>query len=136
MDRAEAVREMTFEEEAALYQQEAKTIFAKEDVGCEAPPINHTVRRGMRIIRKAREEIAALREQEPKWISVKERLPEYTKRVIVCDVRARNRYIGIWSLEKDPDDGSDCWEDNCGWWQSFEEVTHWMPLTELPEVEV
>lgn len=89
MDRAEACREMTFEEEAALYQKEAKAIFEKEDVGCEAPPINHTVRRGMRIIRKALEEITALREQvslengkqaseekTSEWISASERLPQ------------------------------------------------------------
>ena len=50
----EAVREMTFEEEAALYEKEARELFAKENPGYEAPPINHTVRRGMRIISKAR----------------------------------------------------------------------------------
>lgn len=53
----EAVREMTFEEEAVLYEKSARELFAKESPGCEAPPINHLVRRGMRIIRKAREEI-------------------------------------------------------------------------------
>ena len=140
MDRAEAVREMTFEEEAVLYQQEAKAIFAKEDTSCEAPPINHTVRRGMRIIRKAREEIAALREQERKgveidtvkneWIRVEERLPKSQADVLV---------VAFWH---------ECWQTMIGWHSDSGErwrvitphgerepggVTHWMPLPEPPK---
>ena len=72
------------------------------------------------------------REQEQsKWISVKERLPEYEQRVLVCDVR--DNYVGIWSLEKDTDDGTDYWEDDAGWCQPFSEITHWMPLPEPPK---
>jgi len=138
MDRAEAVREMTFEEEAALYQREAKAIFAKEDTSCEAPPINSTVRRGMRIIRKAREEIAALREQESlaekqatsEWISVKDRLPEDMGDALV---------VAFWHER---------WQTMIGWcrkaeaeWRVYTShgemrpggVTHWMPLPEPPK---
>ena len=61
----EAVREMTFEEEAVLYEKAARELFAKETPGCEAPPINHLVRRGVRIIRKAREEI---KRQHGRWV--------------------------------------------------------------------
>ena len=69
-----------------------------------------------------------------RWIPVTERLPEYDARVLVADVRSENNYVGIWTLEKDPDDSSDCWFDSGGWWSAFDEVTHWAPLPELPEV--
>lgn len=121
MDRAEAVREMTFEEEAVLYQKEAKVIFAKEDTSCEAPSINHTVRRGMRIIRKAREEITTLREQEPKWINVKERLPS-NEDVVLCVTKNNRPFV--------------CRYDQ--YWKRWRvsgnvKVTHWMPLPKPPE---
>lgn len=69
------------------------------------------------------------------WISVKDRLPEYGKDVLVCDCNSRN-YISVWSLEKDTDGGTNYWEDCRGWWQSFDEVTHWMPLPEPPKEDV
>lgn len=68
-----------------------------------------------------------------RWIPVTERLPEYDVRVLVTDVRSENHYVGIWTREKDPDDGSDCWFDSAGWWSAFDEVTHWQPLPEPPE---
>lgn len=49
-------REMTFEEEAALFEKEAKEIFDKEKKDCESSFEVCVIRRGMRIIRKAREE--------------------------------------------------------------------------------
>ena len=67
------------------------------------------------------------------WISVKDRLPEHGTNVLVCDVNAHNRYVGVWTLEKDPDDGSDCWEDCGGCWQPFDAVTHRITIPELPE---
>lgn len=54
MSDREAVREMSFEEEATLYEQEARKVFAKEDNIGEPPIENQIIRRGMRIIRKAR----------------------------------------------------------------------------------
>ena len=72
---------------------------------------------------------------ERRWIPVTERLPEYDARVLAFDMRAKNKYIGIWTREKDPDDGNDCWFDSAGWWYAFDEITHWMPLPEPPEVE-
>lgn len=54
----DCVREMTFEEEAAYYEAEARAEFAKEnDSGSDSSSVNNILRRGMRIIRKAREEI-------------------------------------------------------------------------------
>ena len=67
MDRA--VREMTFEKEAAFYREEARAVFAKEDPTCEASEVNNILRRGMRIIRKAEERIAAMQESKRgRWI--------------------------------------------------------------------
>ena len=57
---SEAVREMTFEEEAKFYEEEAKAEFAKETEGCECSRVNCILRRGMRIIHKARKEIERL----------------------------------------------------------------------------
>lgn len=54
MSDREARREMSFEEEATLYEQEARKVFAKEDNIGEAPIENQIISRGMRIIRKAR----------------------------------------------------------------------------------
>jgi hypothetical protein len=51
-------REMTFEEEAVFYEKEAREEFAKETGGCDCSYVNGILRRGMRIIRKARQEIA------------------------------------------------------------------------------
>ena len=70
---------------------------------------------------------------ERRWIPVTERLPEYGVRVLAFNMRAKNKYIGIWTREKDPGDGNDCWFDSAGWWYAFDEITHWMPLPEPPE---
>ena len=56
---SENVREMSFEEEAVLYLLEAEGEFNKEKAdGCDSSGVNNILRRGARIIRKAREEIA------------------------------------------------------------------------------
>lgn len=72
---------------------------------------------------------------ERRWIPVTERLPENGVRVLAFNMRAKNKYIGIWTREKDPGDGNDCWFDSAGWWYAFDEITHWMPLPSGPEVE-
>ncbi len=87
------------------------------------------------LIEAQAKEIEKLRMQLPRWIPVEERLPEYDARVLAFDMRAKNKYIGIWTREKDPDDGNDCWFDSAGWWYAFDEISHWMPLPEPPEVE-
>ena len=74
-------------------------------------------------------------EHHTDWIPVEEWLPEYGARVLAFNMRAKNKYIGIWTREKDPGDGNDCWFDSAGWWYAFDEITHWMPLPEPPEVE-
>ena len=74
----ETVREMTFEEEALLYEKEARAEFAKENGNSDSEGVNNILRRGMRIIRKAREligkkpmtngdEIRAMTDEELAW---------------------------------------------------------------------
>ena len=74
---------------------------------------------------------------ERRWIPVEERRPEYNARVLVIDVYAGegDEPIAIWTREEYPDDPEDgCWIDERGWWHAFDEVTHWMPLPDRPEV--
>lgn len=75
--------------------------------------------------------IAALREQESKWISVEERLPEYGKYVLVAD--ERNRFIGLFSLEK-TEENYVFWRGMRNWTMDVIAITHWMPLPQPPEV--
>jgi hypothetical protein len=73
--------------------------------------------------------ISALREQ-PRWISVEERLPDdtlYGKNILIC---IKNRWgeqrvdtVHWWGLEH---------RLNSSWF--WVDVTHWMPLPEPPEV--
>lgn len=48
----EAVREMTFEEEYKILNEEKKELFDREIEGCEPPFANCVVRRALRCIRK------------------------------------------------------------------------------------
>ena len=81
-------------------------------------------------------EIEKLRGQLPRWIPVTERLPEYGVRVLATDMYEEDDCIGIWTRKEYPDDPEDgCWIDDRGWWHAFDDVTHWMPLPDRPEVE-
>ena len=81
----------------------------------------------------------ALASAQPKWISVKDRLPEAFQCVIV-----HVRHTKKWrDKELDPSKWwraveEDCWS-GVGWCgnadEDIHEVTHWMPLPEPPEVE-
>lgn len=59
------------------------------------------------------------------WISVKDRLPEETREVLVFDSR---NYL-IWQARWMGDE----WVDPC--MDPIEKVTHWTPLPEPPEGE-
>ena len=82
-----------------------------------------------------KKEIEKLRGQVPRWIPVEERLPEYGVRVLATDMYEEDDCTGIWTREEDKDDADGCWYDEHGWWHALDEVTHWMPLPEPPEVE-
>lgn len=73
--------------------------------------------------------------QQPKWISVKERLPEPKKEVLIC-IRYNTGNV-IRETAKYDEEHGDPWltsnEDYyCSVWDP--EVTHWMSLPEPPEV--
>lgn len=81
-------------------------------------------------------EIEKLRAQLPRWNPVEERLPEYGVRVLATDMYEEDDCTEIWTRKEYPDDPEDgCWIDDRGWWHAFDDVTHWMPLPEPPEVE-
>lgn len=87
------------------------------------------------LIEAQAKEIEKLRAQLPRWIPITERLPEYGVRVLAADMYEGNDETGIWTREEYPDDADGCWIDERGWWHAIDEVTHWMPLPEPPEVE-
>ena len=68
----------------------------------------------------------------PKWISVKERLPEDCKDVLVWAVY-HEEYGRSWALRE-----VDAYCKDVGWENTADpdvrEVTHWMPLPKAPEV--
>lgn len=70
---------------------------------------------------------------EPKkeWISVEDRLPEIGEEVLVVDVDVSDVIVRVYSLNHDTK--GYYWDDEGGWWNDFECVTHWMPLPEPPE---
>lgn len=61
------------------------------------------------------------------WISVKERLPERFKPVLICREKNGKPYV------------EQGYKDVCEWWKVYgtrtKQVTHWMPLPEPPEEE-
>ena len=130
-------REMTFEEEAAFYEKEAKAEFAKETGNGDCSKVNGILRRGMRIIRKARQEIANGVGFLPKWIPVAERLPELKTKVLIY---GGNHPIWVNGVKKPmpaihtgytrgEDEGWFTWDES----YVISNVTHWMPLPEPPK---
>lgn len=71
---------------------------------------------------KRDKEIDHLRAKQPRWISVKDRLPNFEQPVLAYS--GEELGIGFAYL-----DGDGKWYGDCG------DVTHWMPLPEPPEVE-
>ena len=67
-----------------------------------------------------------VQEPEQRWISVKDRLPDSFKPVIVCREKAKGEFI----VEQGHRDVN-------GWWKVYgtrtKSVTHWMPLPEPPK---
>lgn len=80
---------------------------------------------------------------EPKWISVKARLPEAEGDYLVCSEFANIRSLKIMTFAlnlESVDEYCFAGEKRPGWWDfdgetgnyEWSHVTHWMPLPELP----
>ena len=64
----------------------------------------------------------------PRWISVKERLPEYKKTVLTTNGHGKVRILELRSKQ----------EANWTWkqdrkWKHYNDITHWMELPEVPK---
>lgn len=66
------------------------------------------------------------------WISVEERLPEPEKEVIVLDKR---KHTDIDFLTDDGEGGYYWWKSEDAIFCENDEITHWMPIPELPKEE-
>ena len=124
--REKTTREMTFEEEAVFYEKEASAEFAKETGNCDCGGVNNILRRGMRIISKARREVANGVTVQ-KWISVTERLPEHGD-IVLCHTKHDDLLVFQWC------EMSHRWVDQ---YEDYRQdyITHWMPLPEPPKGE-
>lgn len=75
--------------------------------------------------------VKQLEAKVPKWISVKERMPEEYKPVLVY-AKHTPEYFSDWFAVMEDTWLGDSWE--CNGDSDVHEVTHWMPLPEPPEV--
>ena len=122
----ESVREMSFEEEFAILQDEKERLFSQESAGCESPFANCVVRRALRCIRKL-----SKKNTRHEWIPVSERLPEgiteFCSDKVLIAQGVKDKRISFGWLR-------------CGVWVTSdmnpfakqELITHWMPLPDKP----
>ena len=93
------------------------------------------------IIQDSRRENAELRARVPKWISVKDRLPEESGNYIVCcDDSSCSYGEGIWYssdvvVVSEYYEGSWIWYEGGTEWSLENIVTHWMPIPQPPKGE-
>jgi hypothetical protein len=131
MDRAEAIK---------WYENEIRLLEAAPNLnGINGSCMEEEWKKQAEIHKLA---IAALREQERKWISVEERLPEMQAEFIVT-VKLKYDFereytiatdVAVYRMDECGDiDG--CWETFNDWYegQQYIHVTHWMPLPEPPK---
>lgn len=71
----------------------------------------------------------------PKWISVKDRLPEESGRYLVCDVPYKIMSVVAYSARWKRFNCYDTFDEEYVNGQGEYAVTHWMPLPDAPEVE-
>ena len=72
--------------------------------------------------------VAQLEEEQPKWISVEDRLPDAGEKVIVCGVK-NGMHVGAFRGKLRPG-------NNRRWWwkkDTILEVTHWIPIPQMPK---
>jgi len=58
------------------------------------------------------------------WISVKDRLPEFEQDILICRDLGEARIVQ-----------TEEYQGSLYWGTSYNNVTHWMPLPEPPEVK-
>jgi hypothetical protein len=67
--------------------------------------------------------------KQSEWISVEERLPERSTRVLAYSKKYNEVNVYYYG-------GADEWWDNDGWASAkYYEITHWMPLPEAPKMK-
>lgn len=82
-------------------------------------------------IRQLEDHIRDLAKMVPRWISVKDRLPENSLRALVRVIHSYNHTDGYAEIAMSYFVNGR-WEDIP---PKYYDVTHWMPLPELPEVK-
>jgi hypothetical protein len=70
--------------------------------------------------------------QPSPWISVEDKLPELEKEVIILDKR---KHTDIGFITDDGYGGYYWWKNDETIWCKDDEITHWMPIPELPKEE-
>ena len=129
---ADCVREMTFEEEAAYYKAEAKAEFDKESGNGDCSKVNSILRRGMRIIRKAREEIDKLEKQlsERGKVVIQLRKQWQDAEMHICTMCGHFNHKTDGNIVY----GNKTCGEICGYPFCKEKFTPWIPVSErLPE---
>lgn len=96
--------------------------------------LDHRIRQG------GDDAIAAVGELLPRWISVEDRLPDPHKTVIALDDCGNAHIAAQHPFEEDAPFARGTRSHSVGslWtneWRAISGVTHWMPLTEPPEVK-
>lgn len=132
MTREEQIREAAF-----LASMTEETIMRQEvikdgvHIGCKDIKLRDSERPIARLFFRKGVEWADANQPNP-WISVEERLPEPEKEVIILNKRKR---IDIDFLTDDFEGGYYWWKSDDIIFCEDDEITHWMPMPELPKGE-
>lgn len=82
----------------------------------------------MRLVKEAFRQGAEWQSKQSPWISVKERLPENNKEVLLYDKNSIWHYVIGW-LRRDKGYNEGMWRLSNGWVED-KDITHWMPIDE------
>lgn len=80
----------------------------------------------MRLVKEAFIYGAEWQSKQSPWISVKERLPEPNKEVLLYDKNSIRHYVIGW-LRRDKGYNKGMWALSNGWIED-KDITHWMPI--------
>ena len=68
---------------------------------------------------------------QPEWISLKERLPEFERRVLVMNGHGDVFILAFWRKTEN----KWSWVDDAGHFKHYNNITHWMPLPSTEVIE-